>query len=112
MARTRRPSPQTIAVLLDLAERGDEWSHGYDLCGRLDIAAGTLYPILMRLHERGLLEARWENDPPRGRPARHLYRLSPEGAVIARETEASGAPQTAREVTPSSRVGAAGWAIA
>lgn len=112
MARPRRPSPQTVAVLRELAQRGDEWSHGYDLCGRLDIAAGTLYPILMRLNERGLLEAMWESDPPRGRPSRHLYRLSPEGADVARETEASGVPQTVREVTPSSRAGAAGWAIA
>lgn len=112
MARTRRPSPQTVAVLHDLAQRGDEWTHGYDLCARLGIAAGTLYPILMRLNERGLLEAMWESDPPRGRPSRHLYRLSPEGADVAREAGASGVPQAARAVTPSSRAGATGWVIA
>lgn len=80
MARTRRPSPQTLAVLLALAEEGASWSHGYDLCRRLDLKAGTVYPILVRLAERGHVETDWEQDVPHGRPARHLYRLSPAGA--------------------------------
>jgi len=51
------------------------WRHGYDLLKELDLKAGTLYPILMRLCDRGVLEATWEADPPAGRPPRHLYRL-------------------------------------
>jgi DNA-binding PadR family transcriptional regulator len=51
------------------------WRHGYDLLKELDLKAGTLYPILMRLCDRGVLEAAWEEDPPPGRPPRHLYRL-------------------------------------
>jgi DNA-binding PadR family transcriptional regulator len=42
-----------------------------------------MYPILIRLADRGLLEARWEPSPPPGRPARHLYRLSPAGQQMA-----------------------------
>jgi DNA-binding PadR family transcriptional regulator len=83
---TRRPSPQTVAVLHALAARGDEWIHGYELCRALDLKAGTLYPILIRLAERNQVETTWENDPPRGRPARHLYRLSSAGAELARRT--------------------------
>ncbi len=120
MARSRRPSPQTVAVLHDLAQRGDGWSHGYDLSARLGISAGTLYPILIRLRERGQLEAMWEADPPQGRPPRHLYRLSPAGAEAARAIEpgtaASAAVRLARprpvRATPSSRTSAPGWAIA
>jgi PadR family transcriptional regulator PadR len=88
MTRVRRPSPQTAAVLAALAEAGAEWSHGYDLCRALGLKAGTVYPILMRLAERGQVETRWESDPPRGRPPRHLYRLTVAGAELARTVEA------------------------
>jgi PadR family transcriptional regulator, regulatory protein PadR len=37
----------------------------------------------MRLADRGLLEARWDQDVLPGRPPRHLYRLTPEGLVVA-----------------------------
>jgi predicted ArsR family transcriptional regulator len=80
MARTRRPSPQTVAVLQALAGRTADWSHGYDLCRSLGLKAGTVYPILIRLAERGLVETAWEQDLPKGRPPRHLYRLTSAGA--------------------------------
>lgn len=89
MVRARQPSPQTAAVLTVLAETNEGWSHGYDLCRTLDLKAGTVYPILIRLAERGLVETSWETDPPRGRPARHLYRLSAAGAEFARTVAAS-----------------------
>jgi DNA-binding PadR family transcriptional regulator len=91
--RRRRPSPQTLAVLLALAAKPERWSHGYDLCRSLDLKAGTLYPILIRLAERGLLVTAWEDDPPKGRPARHLYRISPDGAEYARELRLEAAAQ-------------------
>lgn len=79
MKRARRPSPQTIAVLLAIADEPDRWCHGYDLCRLLDLRAGTVYPILIRLAERGYVETRWEQEVPPGRPPRHLYRLSAAG---------------------------------
>jgi PadR family transcriptional regulator, regulatory protein PadR len=103
MARARRPSPQTAAVLTALAETGAGWSHGYDLCRALGLKAGTVYPILIRLAERGLVETSWEADPPRGRPTRHLYRLTTAGAELARTVavparagDAAPAPGAAR----------------
>ncbi|NMO53223.1 PadR family transcriptional regulator [Actinoplanes sp. TBRC 11911] len=95
MVRVRRPSPQTAAVLSTLAAAGAGWSHGYDLCRVLGLKAGTVYPILIRLAERGLVETSWETGPPRGRPARHRYRLSPDGAELAR---ALAEPSPARAV--------------
>jgi PadR family transcriptional regulator, regulatory protein PadR len=71
----RRPSPQTEAVIAALAQDAATWRHGYDLLKELGLKAGTLYPILMRLCDRGVLEATWEESPPPGRPPRHLYRL-------------------------------------
>jgi PadR family transcriptional regulator len=87
----RRPSPQTASVLLALAEQRAEWAHGYDLCGRLGLKAGTVYPILIRLADRGQVETTWEQNPPQGRPARHLYRLSEAGAAVVAELRPASA---------------------
>lgn len=85
MAGSRRPSAQTIAVVLALADDPTRWRHGYELCRLLDIPAGSMYPILIRLADRGMLETTWESDPPPGRPARHLYRLTGPGRSMAGE---------------------------
>jgi DNA-binding PadR family transcriptional regulator len=99
MRRPRQPTPQTIAVVLALADNRSAWSHGYDLCRQLGLKAGTVYPILMRLAERGQVETVWETDPPSGRPARHLYRLSGDGARFAEELRMAAAVESPR--TPS-----------
>jgi PadR family transcriptional regulator, regulatory protein PadR len=96
MRRRRKPTPQTIAVVLALADKRAGWSHGYDLCRQLGLKAGTVYPILMRLAERGQVETAWETDPPSGRPARHLYRLSGEGARLAEELRTAAAGEISR----------------
>jgi DNA-binding PadR family transcriptional regulator len=100
------PSPQTRAVLDVLAQRTADWSHGYELSRTLGIKAGTLYPILIRLAERGLVETAWEREPPSGRPPRHLYRLTTDGAEYVRELPMAQATarrrgtKTAAAVTP------------
>ena len=81
MTRARRPSAQTTAVVLALAEEPASWRYGYELCQQLGLKAGSVYPILMRLADRGLLETAWERDVPAGRPPRHLYRLTGPGRV-------------------------------
>jgi PadR family transcriptional regulator len=98
MTRARRPSAQTVAVVQALAERPAEWRYGYELCRQLGLKAGSMYPILMRLTDRGLLETTWEKDPPQGRPPRHLYRLTGAGATLAAElAEAAAADATRAE---------------
>ena len=98
MIRTRRPSAQTVAILRALAGDADRWRYGYDLCTELGLQAGSMYPILIRLADRGLLETCWESEHVPGRPARHLYRLTAAGreyAAAAAETApgpATGAP--------------------
>jgi DNA-binding PadR family transcriptional regulator len=88
MTRTRRPSPQTVTVLTALAADPQTWRYGYELGQEVGLKAGSLYPILIRLCERELLEASWEADPPAGRPARHLYRLTGAGVQLARSVAA------------------------
>jgi PadR family transcriptional regulator len=81
--RPRRPSAQTAAVLLALAHTPTTWRYGYELCQEIGLKAGSMYPILMRLADRGLLQTTWEPDPPPGRPPRHLYRLTGPGLDVA-----------------------------
>lgn len=73
---------QTRALLAALLSGGG-WRHGYDLSRETGLKSGTLYPLLMRLTERGWLETRWEDSPEPGRPPRHLYRLTAEGKAQA-----------------------------
>ena len=78
VTRTRRPSAQAIRVLEVLAADPARWRYGYDLATEVHLKSGSLYPILIRLADRALLETSWESGPP-GRPPRHLYRLTPTG---------------------------------
>jgi PadR family transcriptional regulator, regulatory protein PadR len=89
----RRPSRQTASVLTALAREPLAWRYGYELGKEIGLEAGTLYPILMRLCDRGLLEASWEVDPPVGRPRRHMYRISAAGERAAIEAQAVVAQQ-------------------
>lgn len=90
--RSRVPSPQAVAVLQQLASSAPgAWHYGYELCRNTDLKAGTMYPILMRLADRGQLETKWEPDPPAGRPPRHLYRLTAAGRrTVAELSEEQG----------------------
>jgi PadR family transcriptional regulator, regulatory protein PadR len=98
---SRTFSPQTLAILAPLADRPAQARHGYDLAPETGLKSGTLYPILMRLADRGLVEAQWEEDQPQGRPRRHLYRLTSDGlAVAAAARAASSTP--ARAAPPRS----------
>jgi PadR family transcriptional regulator, regulatory protein PadR len=95
VTRSRRPSAQTTAVVLALAATPSRWRYGYDLCQQLGLKAGSVYPILMRLADRGLLETAWERDAPAGRPPRHLYRLTGPGRALAAELATTTAPSAA-----------------
>ena len=85
MVRDRELSEQTKSVLAALCSRPRTWRHGYDLARETGLKSGTLYPILIRLADRGLLESCWEDEQPAGRPRRHLYRLTSEGVARGRE---------------------------
>jgi len=79
MTRARRLSGQALAVLTTLAERSPAWLYGLELAERTGLKSGTLYPILIRLADRALVESKWIEPSAPGRPARHAYRILPEG---------------------------------
>lgn len=76
------------AELLVLAVLEDQPRHGYDISKLIQIRSGgalrfhatSLYPLLYRLEERGLIEGRWEEKPEHRR--RRYYSLKPEGRKV------------------------------
>ena len=77
-------SRQARTLLRVMAENEGAWQHGYDLSRQTGLKSGTLYPLLIRLSDRGLLQARWEDPDQPGRPPRHAYRLTLDGLALAR----------------------------
>jgi PadR family transcriptional regulator len=105
---TSRPefSAQTLSVLTALCDQPSQWQHGYALAKQTGLKSGTLYPILIRLCDRGLVEARWQDEPQPGRPRRHLYRLTAAGLASATGALASAAERAAtRAGTAKARAG-------
>ena len=72
------------ALVEALSARPREWRYGYDMMKETGLLSGTLYPLLMRMTDQGLVEAEWREPAQAGRPARHAYRLTAAGLALAR----------------------------
>ena len=83
MKRNRPLSPQGRNLLAALFAQPAAWRYGYDLARETGLGFGTLYPLLIRLCDQGLLEAEWREPLQTGRPARHVYRLTAAGVAAA-----------------------------
>ena len=86
---TRRRPGALLPLELEILEQGlaaGEF-HGFAIAKALAAgssrltAHGTLYKALGRLERAGLLESRWEEPAPEGRPRRRLYTVSGAGAT-------------------------------
>ena len=58
--------------------------YGYDLMRAAGVKSGTLYPLLGRLEEDGLVSSGWAVPQMAGQRPRRYYRLTGEGATVAR----------------------------
>lgn len=86
--------------------------YGYDLMKAAKLPSGTLYPMLARLQQDGLVDSEWEaqREDAGGRPPRKYYRLTAEGLRVARlelAQAASSAP--ARRAASSAPARQAGY---
>jgi len=93
-SKQMRTSKQTLTLLGALTAKPSQWHYGYALSRETELMSGTLYPILMRLEERGWLETQWESPEALtqdrgGRPPRHMYRLTAGGRAWATEALAA-----------------------
>lgn len=82
MTRNRAPSKSTCLVLSKLCL---EPQYGYALMKATGLKSGTLYPILMRLTDRGFLVSSWEEPQSPGRPPRQSYQFTPKGRAYAKD---------------------------
>ncbi|MFE6716034.1 PadR family transcriptional regulator [Streptomyces albidoflavus] len=94
MATDRRASwLKGVLDLLVLSCLTEGESYGYEIARRLDeaglgqIKGGTLYPVLNRLEEAGLVQAEFRA-AERG-PGRRYYELTPDGRRALREQGAA-----------------------
>lgn len=93
-----------LEIVVAVQASGDD-AYGFDIARRLAqrspdrdlIGHGTLYKALARLSNQGLLESRWEEGEPGGRPRRRLYEITSSGsrAVASRPAPPHPAPKTA-----------------
>jgi PadR family transcriptional regulator, regulatory protein PadR len=80
--------------------------YGYDLMKAAGLSSGTLYPMLARLHDQGLVTAAWETQAgdAGGRPPRKYYQLTGEGVRVARlELARASASVPASSASPAAR---------
>lgn len=78
----------TTAVVLQALARG--LRYGFDIAGETGLRGGTVYPILRRLEEEGLVESSWEDvevSRREGRPSRKYYRLLEAAEPVVAEAE-------------------------
>lgn len=88
MPATVRLTYPTALVLLALRAGV---RYGFDIIDESGLRSGTVYPILRRLEEAGLVRSEWEAAAParrEGRPPRRYYRLTGAGALSAGEAHA------------------------
>jgi len=79
------------AELLVLSLIEDRQRHGYEICkliearsgGRLTFRVGSLYPILCRLEDKGMITGRWVEKT--GERRRRFYRLTAQGRAMLRQ---------------------------
>lgn len=84
-----RFTPQTAQVL-DAMIQQDGLS-GVELGKLAGLLSGTLYPLLLRLEEAGLVTSSWEAGDPRelGRPRRRFYSITNAGRAFVRSAAAA-----------------------
>jgi PadR family transcriptional regulator PadR len=77
-----------LRVLRVLLEDPTASHYGTEIGRAARLTGGSLYPLLLRLKQAGVLESGWEDVDPSevGRARRRLYWLTGEGAEYARRT--------------------------
>ena len=85
MGRKSIRSKQTDRLLAVMLKDPLAWQYGYALMKQTGLQSGTLYPVLLRLCEQGLLESEWRDADETGKRPRHVYRLTSVGLAFVRE---------------------------
>jgi PadR family transcriptional regulator len=80
----RRPSTATRLVFQAFLDSPGDETYGFELAGATGLPSGTIYPILRRLEDQGLIKSRWtEIEAETQRRRRRYYRLTAKGRRAA-----------------------------
>jgi DNA-binding PadR family transcriptional regulator len=81
----RKPSTQTRLVFQAFLDAPSDETYGFELAQATGLPSGTIYPILNRLADEGLIKSRWEEvETASQRRRRRYYQLTGEGRRVAR----------------------------
>ena len=75
--------------------------YGYDLMKAARLPSGTLYPMLARLQDEGLVTSEWETPSTEGQRPRRYYKLTGEGVRTARLELAAAAQAQRQDFNPA-----------
>jgi DNA-binding PadR family transcriptional regulator len=104
---------QVQLVLRTLLGEPDRELYGLEFVDATGLPPGTIYPILARIEGAGWIASRWEqiDQHEAGRPRRRYYRLTPDGAELARDGLAAVAARQRRTGGAVGRLatGGASW---
>ena len=79
------PIRMTYATALVLEALDQGHAYGFDIIDATPLRSGTVYPLLRRLEELGLVRSRWEavgTARKENRPTRKYYELRPAAAPV------------------------------
>lgn len=80
-----RLTQQSLKILKAFLSDTSKAQTGADLMRVTGLPSGTVYPILFRFERAGLLTSEWADEEAQfAKPRRRLYRISAEGAAVAR----------------------------
>ena len=85
MPHTPRLTLPTAMVLLAVSRN---YCYGFDISDATGLPSGTVYPVLRRLEDAGLLRSRWEAPQTaraEQRPPRRYYTVTTSGAQAVRD---------------------------
>ena len=88
MARKINLSFSGTAILQAVAH---DYHYGFDIMDVTGLPSGTVYPVLRRLEQAGLLLSKWEDEDAarkEQRPARKYYKLTSAGRAALSEAVA------------------------
>ncbi|HEU5472737.1 MAG TPA: PadR family transcriptional regulator [Actinophytocola sp.] len=84
---------------MDAFMQGEEL-HGWAIMKQVDRSGPTVYGVIDRLEDAGLIAGRWEaQNPQPNKPRRRFYQLNPEGLVLARKLLNERRPDRLRKLT-------------
>jgi PadR family transcriptional regulator PadR len=85
LPRTPRLTLPTAMVLLAVSRN---YRYGFDISDATGLPSGTVYPVLRRLEDAGLLRSQWESAEiarAEQRPPRRYYTVTGSGAQSVRD---------------------------